>query len=152
MSGRAAIASAGERCEHCGNHDEPAVVSYFEVYRAHPEATFTVPALTNSDPPLLLRIAAVGGGIAGAAYANNHWIYEVELAGILVCSGADLRSGGHALTHKQIAAALAVFLADTDVPALHRHRERLSLWAYETDLAMTTMDDHARARRVDPGH
>ena len=49
----------------------------------------------------------------GAAYADNDWIYDVCLAGTLVCSGADLHSGGIARTHAQMAVVLAEYLADT---------------------------------------
>ncbi|MEU1811062.1 hypothetical protein [Micromonospora aurantiaca (nom. illeg.)] len=46
------MAPADERCDHCGLSDEPEVTSYFEVYRCEPEATFTIPALADGDPPL----------------------------------------------------------------------------------------------------
>jgi len=129
-----ATAPAEERCDRCGlSDDEPAVLSYFEVYRCEPEATYTVPALADSDPSLQIRIAAVGGGTVGAAYADNDWIYEVHLAGTRVCSAADLHSGGIGHTHVEMAVVLAEHLADTsDVPALHRQRERLSVWASDT--------------------
>ncbi|ROO52762.1 hypothetical protein EDC02_7703 [Micromonospora sp. Llam0] len=122
-------APADERCDHCGLTDEPDVLSYFEVYRCEPEATFTVPALAKGDPPLQVRIAAAGGGTIGRAYANNDWIYDVVLADTLVCSGADLHSGGVPHTHAQMAAVLAEHLANTSQPLLHAHRERLALWA-----------------------
>jgi hypothetical protein len=130
-----AMAPAEQRCDRCGHSDddEPDVRSFFEVYRCDPEATFDVPARDTSDPPLQIRIAAAGGGSVGAAYADNTWIYEVRLAGTLVASGADLRCGGVARTHVQMAVVLAEFLADTDqVPALRRQRERLSWWAHDT--------------------
>jgi hypothetical protein len=131
-----AMAPAEERCDQCGHSDdhEPTVCSYFEVCRCEAEATFDIPTLAHGDAPLQIRIAAAGGGTVGAAYANNDWIYEVRLAGTLVCSGADLHSGGFARTHAQMAVVLAEHLADTDeVAALRRHRERLGLWAYDTE-------------------
>ncbi len=131
-----ATAPAEERCDLCGlrDDDETDLVSFFQVYGCDPEATFTIPALADADAPLQIRIAAAGGGMVGAAYADNDWIYEVRLAGTLVCSGADLHSGGFARTHTQMAVVLAEHLADTSqVPALHRHRERLNLWAYDTE-------------------
>jgi hypothetical protein len=130
-----ATAPADERCDQCGlSDDEPAFLSYFEVYRCEPEATYTVPVLADSEPSLQIRIAAVGGGTVGAAYADNDWIYEVRLAGTLVCSGVDLHSGGFARTHAQMAVVLAEHLADTDqTPRLHRHRERLGQWAHDTE-------------------
>ncbi len=127
-----AMAPTEERCDQCGHSDddEAEVASYFELYRCEAEATFDIPTLADSDAPLQIFIAAVGGGTVGAAYANNDWIYEVHLAGTLVASGADLRSGGFARTHAQ----MALVLADTDdVPALRRHQERLGLWAYDTE-------------------
>lgn len=122
-------APADERCDHCGLDDEPDMPSYFEVYRCEPETTFTVPALTDGDPTLQIRIAAVGGGTIARAYANNDWIYDVVLAGTLVCSGTDLRSGGVPQTHAQMAAALAEHLTNSSQPPLHAHRKRLGLWA-----------------------
>src|SRR6266545_378996 len=98
MSGRVAPQDVLAALYRAGD-DEPTVLSYFEVYRCEPEATYTVAALADGDPPLQIRIAAVGGATVGAAYANNDWIYEVHLAGTLVCSGADLHSGGIARTH-----------------------------------------------------
>jgi hypothetical protein len=131
-----ATAPAQERCDRCGHSDddEPDVVDYFEVSRCDPEVTFDIPILARGDTPLQIRIAAAGGGTVGAGYADNDWIYEVRLAGTLVWSGADLHSGGIARTHAQMAVVLAEHLADTDeVPALRRHRERLSLWAYDIE-------------------
>src|SRR5262249_15889040 len=111
-----------------------AVLSYFDVYRCEAEATYTVPVLADGDPPLQIRIAALGGGTVGAAYADNDWIYDVHLAETLVCSGADLHSGRFAPTHPQMAAMLADHLADTDqTPPLRRHRERLGRWADDTE-------------------
>jgi hypothetical protein len=130
-----ATAPAEHRCDRCGHSDdhEPDVVDYFELYRCDPEVTFDIPTLARGDTPLQIRIAAAGGGTVGAAYADNDWIYDVRLAGTLICSGADLHSGGIARTHAQMAVVLAEHLADTDqVPALRRHRERLSLWANDT--------------------
>jgi hypothetical protein len=110
------------------------VVSYFEVYRCDPEASFDIPTLTHGDVPLQIRIAAAGGGTVGAAYANNVWIYEVRVAGTLVAGGADLRCGGLSRTHAQMAVVLAEHLAATDeVAALRRHRQRLGIWAYDTE-------------------
>jgi hypothetical protein len=131
-----AMAPAEQRCDQCGHSDddEPDVVSFFDVHRCQAEATFDIPALDADDPPLQIRIAAVGGGTLGAAYADNNWIYEVRLAGTPVASGADLRCGGFARTHAQMAVTLAESLADTDqVPVLRRQRERLSRWARHDD-------------------
>jgi hypothetical protein len=106
------------------------VVDFFDVYRCNPEATFPVSALDDGDPVLEIRVAAVGGGEVGAAYADNDWIYGVWLAGSLLCSGADLHSGGIALTHREIAVVLAEYLSESGAPAsLLAHRDRLGLWA-----------------------
>jgi hypothetical protein len=129
-----AMAPARERCDRCGHSDddEADVADNFEVYGCDPEVTFDIPTLAVGDAPVQIRIAAAGGGTVGAAYADNDWIYDVRLAGTLVASGADLHSGGFARTHAQMAVVLAEHFADTDeVPALRRHRERLSLWAYD---------------------
>lgn len=105
------------------------VVDYFDVYRCEPEATFLIPPVCDDDPLMEIRIAAAGGGEVGAAYADNGWIYGVWLDGVLACSGADLRSGGIAHTHRHMAAVLAECLAD-DAPApLRPHGERLGQWA-----------------------
>ena len=112
-----------------------APVDSFEMYRCEPEAVYAIPPLIDDDPPLEISIAAGGGGgTVGRAYANNDWIYAVRLAGELVCSGTDLRSGGIPHTHWQMAAALADCLSDGDdiPPALHRHAERLADWGYES--------------------
>ena len=117
--------------------DEPdgtaEVVSFFDVYRCDAEAIFDIPATDNADPPVQIGIAAQGGGTVGHAYRNNDWIYEVRIAEILVCSGADLHSGDLPRTHRQMAATLAVFLADGDgIPGLRRHRDRLTQWATDS--------------------
>ena len=110
------------------------VVDYFRVYRCDPELTLTVPALTDGQPPLMIGIAALGGGTLGRAYASNTWVYAVYLDGELVASGADLQSGAIGQTHQQMAAALAVYLADTDtVPTLAGHADRPSLWAHNVE-------------------
>jgi hypothetical protein len=110
------------------------IVDYFRVYRCDPELTVAVPQLVAGQPPLTISIAALGGGTPGRAYANNGWVYAVHLDGDLAASGADLHSGGLDRTHQQMAAALAVFLADTDtVPALAGHADRLSLWAHDVE-------------------
>ncbi|MGI5185497.1 hypothetical protein ACQEVZ_55565 [Dactylosporangium sp. CA-152071] len=105
------------------------VVDYFDVYRCEPEATYPIPAVRDGDPVLEIRIVAAGGGKIGAVYPDNGWIYGVWLDGALVCSGADLRSGGIAHTHRQMAAILADYLTD-DAPALLRGQgDRLSQWS-----------------------
>jgi hypothetical protein len=110
------------------------VVDYFRIYRCDPELIVTVPALIDGQPPLTISIAALGGGTPGRAYADNDWVYAVHLDGELVASGADLHSGGIGRTHQQMAAVLAVFLADTDmVPLLAGHADRLSLWAHDLE-------------------
>lgn len=110
------------------------VIDYFRVYRCDPELTLAVPALTDGQPPLVIGIAALGGGTLGRAYASNTWVYTVHLDGALVASGADLQSGAIGQTHQQMAAALAIYLADADtVPALAGHADRLSLWADEME-------------------
>ena len=130
---RVVTASADERCPQGGTTDADAadVVSMFDVYRCEPEAIYPILALRDSDPPLEIRIAAAGGGQLGAAYADNDWIYGVWLDGALVCSGADLRSGGIAHTHWQMAVLLAEYLADTTPAPLRRHSERLGQWAFD---------------------
>ena len=81
-----ATAPAEGRCDDCGlSDDEDDVPSFFAVHRCDPEATYDIPPLRGGDPPLQIRIAAVGGGTVGAAYADNDWIYEVHLAGTRVC-------------------------------------------------------------------
>lgn len=108
------------------------VVDHFQVYRCDAELTVAVPALADGRPPLTISVAALGGGTPGRAYAGNDWVYAVYLDGGLVASGADLRSGGIGRTHHQMAASVAVVLADTDaVPALAGHADRLSLWAHD---------------------
>jgi hypothetical protein len=115
-----------------GLRDE--VVDYFQVYRCDPELTVAVPELEDGQPRLTIGIAALGGGTPGRAYADNDWVYAVHLDGDLLASGADLHSGGIGHTHQQMAAVLAVFLADTEqVPALAGHADRLSLWAHDVE-------------------
>ena len=105
------------------------IVDYFRAYRCDPELVVSVPALQAGQPSLTIAIAALGGGALGRAYANNGWVYAVHLDGDLVTSGADLRSGGFARTHSEMAAALALYLADTDgPPQLAGQADRLSLW------------------------
>jgi hypothetical protein len=105
-------------------------VDCFDVYRCTPEVVYEVPAITEGQPPLTISIAAAGGGTVGRAYADNGWIYAVHLDGDLVASGADLCSGGFPRTHRQMAADLAICLADGDdtPPGLREQIERLSLW------------------------
>jgi len=125
-----ATAPTDVHCPQCGTTDA-AVVSMFDVYRCQPEAIYPILALREGDPPLEIRIAAAGGGQLGAAYADNDWIYGVWLDGALVCSGADLRSGGIAHTHWQMAVLLAECLADIAPAPLRRHGERLGQWAFD---------------------
>jgi len=121
--------------EAAGQLDD--VVDYFRVYRCDPEITLTVPALDDGQPPLVIGIAALGGGTLGRAYAGNTWVYTVHLDGVLVASGADLHSGGIARTHRQMAAVLATHLADDTaaVPSLAGQSDRLSLWADDLETA-----------------
>jgi hypothetical protein len=105
------------------------VVDCFEVYRCAPEGTYRIPAPCDGDPVMEIRIAAIGGGTVGAAYADNGWIYGVWLDGVLACSGADLRSGGIAHTHRHMAAILAECLAGNAPAPLRPHGERLGQWA-----------------------
>lgn len=110
------------------------VVDYFRVYRCDPELIVAVPALAAGQPPVTISIAALGGGTPGRTYADNDWVYAVHLDGDLVYSGADLHCGGIGRTHQQMAAVLAIFLADTDtVLALAGHADRLSLWAHDVE-------------------
>jgi hypothetical protein len=106
------------------------MVDYFQVYRCEPEVVFAIPALADDDPPLEIAIAAVGGATIGRAYANNDWIYGVRLAGTLVCSGVDLRSGGTGRTHREMAGILAEFLCDSESipPPLWPYTQRLTSW------------------------
>lgn len=109
------------------------VVGYFDVYRCQPEATYPVPAACDGDPVLEIRIAVAGGGEIGAAYADNGWIYGVWLDGVLVCSGADLRSGGIAHTHRQMAAVLADCLTDNAPAPLRGQTDRLGQWSHDDE-------------------
>lgn len=110
------------------------IVDYFRVYRCDPELALAVPATKDGQPPLVIGIAALGGGTVGRAYAHNDWVYAVHLDGDLVASGADLHSGGSAKTHRQMAAVLAEYLAnDPMVPALAGQADRLSLWAHDIE-------------------
>jgi hypothetical protein len=131
--GCGATAPTDEPCPQCGTTDADAadVVSMFDVYRCQPEAIYPILALRESDPPLEIRIAAAGGGQLGAAYADNAWIYGVWLDGSLVYSGADLRSGGIAHTHWQMAVLLAEYLANIAPAPLRRYDERLGQWAFD---------------------
>jgi hypothetical protein len=131
--GCGATAPTAEPCRQCATTDADAadVVNMFDVYRSDPEAIYSILALREGDPPLEIRIAAAGGGRLGAAYADNNWIYGVWLDGALVCSGADLRSGGIAHTHGQMAVLLAEYLADVAPVPLRRHSERLGQWAFD---------------------
>jgi hypothetical protein len=105
------------------------VVDYFDLYRCEPEVAYPIPAVCDGDPAMEIRIAAAGGGEVGAAYADNGWIYGVWLDGVLVCSGADLRSGGVAHTHRQMAAVLAEWLAGCFPALLRGQAERLGQWS-----------------------
>ena len=108
------------------------VVDYFRVYRCDPELVVSVPALQAGQPSLTIAIAALGGGTVGRAYADNGWVYAVHVDGDLVASGADLYSGGFARTHRQMAAVLAVCLADTsELAQLVSQADRLSLCAHD---------------------
>lgn len=110
------------------------IVDYFGVYRGDPELTVAVPAIADGQPPLTIGIAALGGGALGSAYANNGWIYAVHLDGDLVACGADLRCGGTARTHRQMAAVLAAYLADAaEGQPLAGQADRLSLWAHDLE-------------------
>ena len=109
------------------------VTCFFEVYRCHPEATFDVPAFAPGQPPLTIAVAAAGGGTVGQRYAHQDWIYSIHLDSQLVASGADLRTGAIAHTHRQMAAILAAGLT-RDCPAvLAPHQDRLSRWAADTN-------------------
>src|SRR4051812_21294748 len=102
------------------------IVDYFRVYRCDPELVVTVPALEAGQPSLTIAIAALGGGTVGRAYADNGWVSAVLLDSDLVASGADLSCGGFARTHRQMAAALTVHLADpAALPQLAGQADRL---------------------------
>ena len=108
------------------------LVDYFRAYRCDPELVVSVPALQPGQPSLTIAIAALGGGTVGRAYADNGWVYAVHLDGDPVVSGADLCTGGVARTHRQMAAVLAVSLADTaELVQLVRQADRLSIWAHD---------------------
>lgn len=127
-----AMTPADERCTVCGAaEDDEGIESCFGTYRCSPEAVFQVPALSEGDPELTISIAAAGGGTVGETYADNTWIYDVHLAGQLVMSGADLRSGGIPQSHQDMAGMLACWLADSyDTPkTLIPQRDRLSCWS-----------------------
>jgi hypothetical protein len=110
------------------------IIDYFRVYRSDPELTVPVPPMEDRQPPLTISVAALGGGALGSAYANNGWIYAVHRDGDLVTSGADLRCGCIARTHLQMAAVLAVYLADAaQVQPLAGQADRLSLWAHDLE-------------------
>jgi len=131
-----AMAPADERCTECGTaEDDEPMESSFNIYRCTAEAVFHIPALSDSDPELTISIAAAGGGTVGETYAHNTWIYDVHLAGHLVMSGADLRSGGIPQSHQDMAAMLACWLADSDdtTKTLIPQRDRLSCWAADIE-------------------
>jgi hypothetical protein len=109
------------------------LVDYFRLYRCEPELELSVPAIEAGQPPLVIGIAALGGGTIGRAYADNDWVYAVHVDGVLIASGADLHSGGFAHTHRQVAALLACYLADDTAETLRlaSQGDRLSLWADE---------------------
>jgi len=98
-----------------------------------PETVFTVDPLCTGQPPLTVSVATLGGGTVGQACADNDWIYAVHLDGTLVASGIDLHCGGFAQTHRQMAAALAAALADSDATpsVLAAQAERLSGWGQD---------------------
>jgi hypothetical protein len=114
-------------------------VDYFGVYRCTPEITLPIPAIDGGQPPLVISIAALGGGTVGRAYAGNDWVYAVHLDGVLVASGADLHCGDVPQTHWHMAAVLAACLADNTagLPGLASQRDRLSLWADDAGAADT---------------
>ena len=90
------------------------VRDWFAVYRAEPEAVWTLGALTVDDPPLRLGISALGGGTVGHRYRDNGWIYGLWHGDQLYRCGADLRSGGTGHTHQEMAVLLAEHLTDDD--------------------------------------
>ncbi len=90
------------------------VRDWFAVYRAEPEAVWTLGALTDDDPPLRLGIAALGGGTVGHRYRDNGWIYGLWHGDQLYRCSADLRSGRTGHTHQEMAVLLAEHLTDDD--------------------------------------
>lgn len=109
------------------------VPDVFTQHRCTPEAVYPVPALTDTDPTLEIRIAAAGGGTLGRRYTDTTWYYQVLLDGAVVSSGSDLRSGGIPHGHRYMAGVLAEFLS-TPTPAprlLHPHADRLAIWAHD---------------------
>jgi hypothetical protein len=103
------------------------VRDFFAAYRTDPEAAWALAALADTDPPLRLGIAAVGGGAVGRSYVNNDWIYGLWLGGRLHRCGIDLRCGAMGKTHHQMAVLLGEYLTDDE--SLDEHtRQRLTAW------------------------
>lgn len=123
-----AMAPAEQACPSCGATDD----DFFVIYRCSPEASYAL-ACIDGEPPITIGIAVHGGGTVGDAYASNYWIYAVHIDGTMWRSGVDLRSGGIAQTHLQMAVTLAEWLADQPgTPA--SWRERFSTWAQHPNM------------------
>lgn len=90
------------------------VTNYFDVYRCTPELSVNVPPQYQGEAwNIRIDIAAVGGGTVGKYYGHgNQWIYAVYVDGVLVYSGADLRSAqyGKGATHLEMIATLCSFI------------------------------------------
>lgn len=125
----AAMAPAEQACPACGATDD----DFFAIYRCSPQASYSL-AGNVGGPQITIGIAANGGGtVVGDAYANNYWIYAVHIDGTMWRSGVDLRSGGIAQSHLQMAVTLAQWLADQpSTPASWRARFRT--WAQHPDM------------------
>ncbi len=123
-----AMAPAEQACPACGASDD----DFFAIYRCSPEASYCLTG-TDGKPQIGISIAASGGGTVGDAHADNYWIYAVHIDGTMWRSGVDLRSGGIAQTHLQMAVTVAEWLADQS-STLASWRQRFSAWAADHEL------------------
>jgi hypothetical protein len=85
------------------------------------EYTVTVPGMYAPTLPTMdgqgeqavkIGLSKLGGGTIGNTYSGS-WEYAVEVNGVIVIEGNDLRSGALGATHAEMANTLANFLSAT---------------------------------------
>ncbi len=134
----AAMAPVESACADCGApaqldaYPVDGVEDWFATYRTVPERVWTLPTRADTDPPMRLGIAALGGGTPGHAYAHNSWIYGLWVDGRLTYCGTDLRAGAAARTHRQMAVLVAEYLT-VDHTVDEAVRLRLADWLASHD-------------------
>jgi hypothetical protein len=87
-------------------------MNIFEQYQTDPEliSDVNLEATGRTEDIICVRIAKLGGGTLGKAYAG-HWLYRVTLPGDVIVEGQDFHTGTPK-THHEATVLVAEFVED----------------------------------------